>query len=170
MSVWSLQTILRRATAADIPAIMVIERQPGYDLLVGRWDEEQHFHNISRPGVLYLVHDGADGLPIAFAALSGLGRSDGDVVINRMIVRTPDRGIGKLFLSEIMRVAFEGAPTQRLWLRVLPDNHRALHVYHGLGFHEDRLMRGAGTLPDGRRVDLFSMSIPYEEWAARNQV
>jgi len=170
MSVWSLQTILRRATAADIPAIMAIERQPGYDALVGRWDEAQHFYNISKPGVLYLLHDDAEGIPIAFAALSGLGHRDGVVQINRMIVRTPNKGTGKLFLSEIMRVAFEGAPTQRLSLSVLPDNHRALHVYHRMGFHEDRLMHGAGTLPNGRRVDLFSMSIFYEDWAARSAV
>lgn len=170
MSVWSLQTILRRAAAADIPAIMAIERQPGYDALVGRWDEAQHLHNITGPGVLYLVHDDANGVPTAFAALSGLGHREGDVVINRLIVRTPDEGTGKLFLSEVMRVVFEGAPTRRLMLSVLPDNHRALHVYHDMGFHEDRLMRGAGMLPDGRRVDLFSMSILYEDWAARNSV
>lgn len=170
MSVWSLQTILRRATAADIPAIMAIERQPGYDALVGRWDEAQHFHNISKPGVLYFVHDDGEAIPIAFAALSGLGHRDGVVQINRIIVRTPNMGTGKLFLSEVMRVAFEGAPTQRLSLSVLPDNHRALHVYYGMGFREDRLMRGAGTLPDGRRVDLFSMSILYEDWAARGVV
>jgi RimJ/RimL family protein N-acetyltransferase len=168
MTVWTRQTILRRATAADIPAIMEIERRPGYEQLVGRWDEAQHFHNISKPGFLYFVHDGGEGMPIAFAALSGLGHRDGDVVINRMIVRTPGQGVGKTVLRAVMRIAFEGAPTYRLGLRVLPDNLRAQHVYRSQGFKDDRILRGGGTLPDGRRVDLLLMSILHGDWVERN--
>ena len=114
MTVWTRQTLLRRAVATDVPAIMEIERQPGYEQLVGRWNEAQHFQNISKPGYLYLVQDGSLGVPIAFAAISGLGHRDGDVLINRMIVRTPGQGIGKPFLHAIMQLAFEGAPTYRI--------------------------------------------------------
>jgi RimJ/RimL family protein N-acetyltransferase len=167
MTVWTQQTILRRASAADIPAIMEIERQPGYERLVGRWDEAQHLHNISKPGFLYFVHDDGDGLPIAFAALSGLGHPDGDVLINRMIVRRPDIGTGTIFLRAIMRLAFEGAPTLRLWLRVLPDNLRAQHVYRAQGFRDETVLPNAGMRPDGVRVDLLEMSIHYEDWAMR---
>jgi RimJ/RimL family protein N-acetyltransferase len=159
---------LRRASAADISAIMEIERRPGYEQLVGRWDQAQHFQNISKPGYLYLVHDGSDGVPIAFTALSGLGHRDGDVVINRMIVRTPGQGIGKTVLSAVMRLAFEGAPTYRLGLRVLPDNLRAQHLYRSQGFKEERILPGGGTLPSGRRVDLLLMSILHEDWIERN--
>jgi hypothetical protein len=147
---------------------MEIERRPGYDALVGRWDEAQHFHNISKPGYLYLVHDGSESSPVAFVALSGLCHRDGDVVINRMIVRTPGQGIGKTVLSAVMRLAFEGAPTYRLGLRVLPDNLRALHVYRSRGFKDERLLPGGGMLPSGRRVDLLLMSILREDWVERN--
>jgi diamine N-acetyltransferase len=168
MTVWTRQTLLRRAAAADIPAIMEIERQPGYEYLVGRWNEEQHVHNISKPGFLYLVQDDRHGVPTAFAAISGLGHRDGDVLINRMIVRTPDQGIGKPFLQAIMHLAFEGGPTYRIGLRVLPDNHRALHVYRSQGFREERVLAHSGTLPNGKRVDLLLMSISHEDWLARN--
>ena len=30
------------ATQADIPAIMAIERTPGFEDVVGRWSQEQH--------------------------------------------------------------------------------------------------------------------------------
>jgi RimJ/RimL family protein N-acetyltransferase len=166
--IWSQQTVLRRASAADIPAIMDIERQPGYDQLVGRWSAEQHLENISKPGFLYFVHDDSEGTPIAFAALSGMGDSKGEVLINRLMVRTPGTGIGKVFLREIMTVAFEGAPTSRLWLRVRPENERALRLYRAQGFAEEKLLPQAGTTPDGRRVDLMLMSISYEDWAGRN--
>ena len=168
MTVWTRQTIVRRASATDIPAIMEIERQPGYEQLVGRWDQAQHLHNISKPGILYLVHDGTGGVPIAFAALSGLGHRDGEVLINRMIVRTPGMGTGKIFLHAIMAIAFEGAPTSKLWLRVLPDNLRAQHVYRAQGFRDEKVLPNAGIRPDGVRVDLLLMSILHEDWAARN--
>ncbi len=168
MTVWTQQTILRRASAADIPAIMEIERQPGYERLVGRWDEAQHIHNISKPGFLYFVHDDSRAVPIAFAALSGLGHPDGDVLINRMIVRRPGLGTGTIFLRALMRLAFEGAPTLRLWLRVLPDNLRAQHVYRAQGFRDEAVLPNAGMRPDGVRVDLLLMSIQYEDWAALN--
>jgi RimJ/RimL family protein N-acetyltransferase len=166
---WTRQAFFRRASARDIGAIMEIERQPGYELLVGRWSVAQHLKNISQPGLLYLVHDNENGMPIAFAALTGMGHRDGDVMINRMIVREPDKGVGTRALRAVMELAFEGAPTTRLWLRVLPDNHRALHVYRSQGFRDERLLPGAGTGFDGRRLDLLLMSILYEDWAAKRQ-
>lgn len=166
--IWTQQTVLRRASAADIPAIMEIERQPGFDQLVGRWNAEQHLQNISRPGYLYLVHDGMENAPIAFAALSGMGDAKGEVLINRLIVRTPGMGTGKTVLREIMAVAFNGAPTSKLWLRVRPENERALHLYQTHGFAVEQKLPQAGTTPDGKRVDLLLMSIAYEDWAERN--
>lgn len=149
---------------------MEIERRPGYEHLVARWDEAQHVQNISKPGYLYLVHDGSEGVPVAFAALSGMGHREGEVVINRMIVRIPGMGIGKVFLRATMQLAFEGAPTYRMGLRVLPDNLRAQHVYRSLGFKDERILPGGGTLPSGKRVDLLLMTIRREDWAARNPV
>lgn len=148
---------------------MEIERQPGYERLVGRWDEAQHLQNISRPGYLYLVHDDADKRPAAFAVLSGLGQAGGEVLLNRMIVKTPGMGTGAVVLREILEIAFEGSPAERLLLRVLPDNLRALHVYRKHGFAEQRLLPGAGRLPDGKQVNLLLMSISYEDWVARGQ-
>lgn len=166
--IWTKQKILRRAGAADITAIMEIERQPGYDAVVGRWDAGQHLHNISKPGYLYLVHDGEVGeerQPVAFAALSGMGDAKGEVWINRLIVKTPGRGTGRTFLGAIMELVFEGAPTSKLWLRVRPENQRALNLYRSQGFIDERLLPQAGTTPDGSRVDLLVMSILYEDWA-----
>lgn len=166
--IWTQPHILRRASTADITAIMEIERQPGYERLVGRWSAEEHLRNISHHGYLYLVHDGADGIPIAFAALTGMGDSKGEVLLNRIMVRTPGQGIGTRFLKSVMRAVFDGAPTQKLWLRVLPDNSRALHLYRSQGFREERMLEKAGTRPDGVRMDLLVMAITYEDWAARN--
>lgn len=166
--IWTRPDILRRATALDIPAIMDIERQPGFELLVGRWTAEEHLRNISHHGYLYLVHDDEKGVPAAFAALTGMGDAKGEVLLNRMIVRTPGKGVGTFFLKAVMTAVFDGAPTQRLWLRVLPENERALRLYRRQGFMEERILEKAGMRPDGVRVDLLMMSISYEDWARKN--
>ncbi|MBL0370710.1 GNAT family N-acetyltransferase [Rhizobium sp. KVB221] len=159
-------TDIRRAIVTDISAIMQIERQPGYELLVGRWEADQHFRNITDRNFRYLVADSDNGRPIAFAALSGFEKGNGLVLINRLIVKTPGMGVGKQFLRAVMAFVFENTQTQRLWLRVVPDNTRARHVYQLLGFSDEGVLEKAGTRPDGVRVDLAVMSIQRAAWEA----
>ena len=40
---------LARGTPADIPFVMATERLPGYDDLVGRWDEARHHAALADP-------------------------------------------------------------------------------------------------------------------------
>lgn len=167
--IWTGNSGLRRAHAADLAAIMDMERQPGYELVVGQSTYAEHIRNISRPGQLYLVSDDDRGMPHAFAALCGLGYRERDVLLKRLMVRTPGQGTGSRFLSAVMRAVFEGAPTERLFLRVLPDNERALKLYRKLGFHGERLLPSAGMRADGKRVDLLMMEVTREEWDLRNQ-
>ena len=169
MGMWSDQTDLRRATAADIPSIMEIERQPGFDQLVGRWSEAEHLHNISHAGYLYLVLDGMEGLPIAFAALSGLGDGKGEVMMNRMIVRRPGEGTGRRMLERILELVFDCAPTDTLFLRVATYNERAIHVYRSLGFEQRTVLPSAGRRPDGVQVDLLLMALERENWGIRKE-
>ena len=41
---------LRRATSDAIPAIMAIERQPGYDAVLGQWNAQRHAQLLDDPG------------------------------------------------------------------------------------------------------------------------
>src|SRR5690606_14629297 len=109
--IWTGNSGLRRAHAADLAAIMDMERQTGYELVVGQSTYAEHIRNISRPGQLYLVSDDDRGMPHAFAALCGLGYRERDVLLKRLMVRTPGQGTGSQFLSAVMRAVFEGAPT-----------------------------------------------------------
>jgi RimJ/RimL family protein N-acetyltransferase len=166
---WSDNRDLRRATAADIPIIMEIERQPEFDKYVGRWNETEHQNNIANPGYLYLVLDGSEGLPIAFAALSGMGDAKGEITLNRMIVRNPGHGLGKILLPRIMQLVFDGLPASRMLLRVATYNDRAIRVYRSLGFTDEKLLPKAGRRPDGMQVDLMLMSIDWEKWRVRHE-
>ena len=44
------------ATQADIPAIMAIERTPGFEGFIGRWSEEQHAGEMAKASTRYFVH------------------------------------------------------------------------------------------------------------------
>jgi hypothetical protein len=53
---------LSPVTPADIPEVMRIERTPGYDAVVGRFDAEEHAAQMASPTVRYVgIRDG-DGL------------------------------------------------------------------------------------------------------------
>lgn len=162
---WSRLQDLRRANAADIGAIMEIERQPGYERLVGRWTRAEHERNLAQPGFFYLVHDGAEGLPDAFFALSGLGNHNGDTVMNRMILRNPGQGLGARLLPQVMRLVFEGFGARKFLLRVAPYNDRAIRLYRHCGFRDEKILPKAGRRPDGEQIDLLLMSIDWDRWS-----
>jgi RimJ/RimL family protein N-acetyltransferase len=164
---WSRLDDIRRARASDIPAIMEIERQPGYERLVGRWTQTEHERNLAQPGFFYLVHDDERGVPSAFFALSGLGHHEGDAMMNRMILRDPGRGLGSRLLPPVMRLVFEGFGARKFWLRVAPYNERAIRLYHHCGFRDEKVLPKAGRRPDGEQIDLLLMAIDWEAWSDR---
>ena len=59
------------AAPEDIPAIMAIERLPGYDALVGRWEADKHRAEMADPANLYFALREAGALA-GFAIVLGL--------------------------------------------------------------------------------------------------
>lgn len=163
---WTDPHRLRRAHAADLPAIMAIERRPGNEQLVGRYSEEQHLDHLRHPGMLYLVRDDASGKVDAFAALSGIGGADGEVRLNRLMTRAPGNGSGSVFLSAILEAVFDGTPAETIWLNVLTDNQRAIAFYRHFGFAAGPVSPRAGRRPDGVIGDLLTMRLGRDEWLA----
>lgn len=73
------------------------------------------------------------------------------------------RGIGKLATRGILRHAFRDLNLHRLYLHVLPDNHRAIRLYETVGFRHEGVQRQA-LFKDGAFRDLLSMSILRDEF------
>lgn len=147
---------LRRASSDDIPDIMAIERQPGYETLVGQWSAEQHAAHLADPSFHCFVTQN-DGGVAAFVAMHA--QPDG-LLINRIIVRETGRGLGTVLLGEIIRMAPSLSPSPRLWLRVAAHNERAIHLYTAFGFSHETTVAAAGRLPNGQVVDLMVMARP----------
>ncbi len=161
--------MLRLATAEDIPAIMAIERSPGYDQLVGRSSAEFHARAIVDPDYIYLVGLKGDGTIGGFGILRGVTDTMGNLTLKRIAVASPGEGFGKKLLLEIIGWVFENTQTHRFWLDHIINNDRAAHVYESCGFRREGVMRQAYALPDGERIDLALMSILRPEWEARRK-
>lgn len=154
------------ATDPDIPAIMVIEREPGFEGLVGRWSHEQHADEMAKPSVRYLVlREG--GEVAGFALLQRVGEADARVHLKRIAVRKPGGGTGSRLLLGVLDWLFSNTETNRIDLDVYVENERARRAYEKAGFQVEGRLREYHLGADGIRHDVWLMSILRREWEVR---
>ncbi|HEY8612604.1 MAG TPA: GNAT family protein [Roseomonas sp.] len=158
---------LRRATTADIPFIMAVERIHGHDAFINRQSEDEHAAALSSPAFAYFLAIPGDGAPAGFAILSELADPHGNHCLKRIAVAEPGRGLGTPFFNAVTDWAFENTGVHRFWLHTLSTNARARHVYASQGFTEEGHLREARPRPDGSRDSLVIMSMLRPEWQAR---
>lgn len=137
---------------ADIPEIMRIERLPGYDAFVGRWDLGEHTDEMASPDARYFGLRDGGGLK-GFVILQKV--REPSVRLRRIAVDGVERGLGTQVLREVMDHVFEATEATALHLDVHVDNARAHHVYVREGFVEQGQFDGLHRL----------MEIPRARWA-----
>ena len=125
---------LRRATPDDIGFILATERLPGYDKLVGRFDEDVHRASLADDDWLYFIGLDDAGKAQGFAILQDRNKNDGNEFLRRIAVTNAGGGFGKPFLAAIVDWVFSKTQAQRFYLYVRNENTRARHVYASLGF------------------------------------
>ena len=157
--------LIRPATEADIPIIMEIERMPGFEAYVGRSERAQHEAMMAAAECRYIMLDDETG-PAGFAILQGAGAVNGIVYLKRIAIRSPGKGLGKRFLTELIRLSFEEYDAAKFWLDAFETNQRARHVYAACGLQHDGVLREHYPLADGTRANLVVMSILKREWVA----
>jgi hypothetical protein len=163
----SPKLVLRAAAAADIAAVMAIERMPGFEFCVGRSDENEHRAMLASPSHAYRLGVAESGAIEAFAILRDIGDRHGNLYLKRVAVRRPGAGLGTAFLALVLDEAFGVLGAHRFHLDCFVDNARAQRAYMKLGLTRDGLLRQAFRLPDGTRKDLVLMAILASEWRAR---
>ena len=99
----------------------------------------------------------------AFAMLRGLLSEHKQVELKRIVVRTPNEGIGRELLTEVAGRAFGEYSAHRLFLDVFVTNDRARHVYENFGFRKEGIMRDA-VYRDGAYHSLVLMSLLETEY------
>ena len=142
---------LSALTPDDIPEIMRIERLPGYDAVVGRFEADEHAEQFASPDACYFgLRDGAR--LAGFVIMQEI--REPTVLLRRIAVGEPERGIGTRLVRGVMDWTFETTHAQALKLDVHVDNARAKHVYEREGF----------APYDQDEVHHF-LRIPRERWA-----
>jgi len=156
--------MMRRATAADLPAIMAIERLKLFHVFIGQSGAEEHARWQDEDDSDELVWE-VDGAVRGFAVLQKL-TSPATVLLKRIAVDAPGEGLGTPFVHAVMAHVFAMPHVHRLELDTSAENPRARHVYEKLGFVHEGRVRDVYRVDD-RFVssDLFSILRP--EWEAR---
>ena len=151
------------AVADDVPAIMAIERLPGYDALVGRWEADRHRSEMASPSAAYLALREAGKLA-GFAIVLGLDDPNHRAHLKRIAVAEPGRGAGAGVLRGVIDHVFAETGTNRLDLDVFVGNDRAKRAYERAGFTAEGVMREHHAVAGGGFRDVWLMSILRREW------
>ncbi|NUS99371.1 MAG: GNAT family N-acetyltransferase [Sphingomonas sp.] len=157
------------ATQADIPAIMAIERTPGFEDFVGRWSAEQHAEQMSKDNSRYFVlRDG--GAVTAFAIFQNIGEPDRRVHLKRIVASEAGQGAGSRLLQRALDWLYTETETNRIDLDLFVENERARRAYEKLGFIVEGRLRDYHRSVDGRIRDALIMSILRTDWAKRHRL
>ena len=148
--------MLLALTPADIPEIMRLERRPGYEAFVGRWEADEHAAEMASPLARYFGLRDGDRLA-GFVMLQELDQPV--VLLRRIAVDTVSQGVGGRLLRGVMDWVFRETAAEGLRLDVLPANARARRAYAREGFEDD----GEAVIHGLPHV---LMSIPRARWAA----
>lgn len=155
---------LEPATAADIDEIMRIERLPGNEQLVGRFERAEHEREFELPGTRYLAWRGEGGSLQGFAILQRFDNPHKNVNLRRIIVAEPGSGTGRAFLPALVDWFFECGDHNRLDLNVYVHNERAWRAYLRQGFVEEGVQREIGIGWDGQFKSMKLMSMLRSDW------
>jgi RimJ/RimL family protein N-acetyltransferase len=118
-------------TPADIPEVMRIERLPGYDAVVGRFTAKEHAEQFASPDACYFGLRDSERL-LGFVIMQEI--REPTVLLRRIAVGEPERGVGTRLVRGVMDWTFETTPAEALKLDVHVQNPRARHVYEREGF------------------------------------
>ncbi len=159
---------LRAARPEDIPSIVAFESSPVAREFVGQWSEERHRATLSGADARYFVAETETGGVAGYAILRGLAETGRSIELKRIVVGTPERGLGRKIITELLRIVFDELHAHRLFLDVFEDNPRARHLYESLGFVYEGTMRDAAQR-NRSWCNLLLMSMLEEEYAVNRK-
>lgn len=152
---------LRRASEADVPAIMELERSI---FVTDAWSERSMLSEVTGEHGYYLIAfepetpdriDGYAGL------LAPRGGAEGDIQTIAVAPHARRRGLGRtLMLALIGETRRRGA--RELFLEVRADNPGAQSLYRELGFEEIGV-RPRYYQPDGVDAVVMRLAVPNPE-------
>lgn len=158
---------LRRATLGDLPFLMALEEETCRQGFTGKDSLEEHQGCLADEEFVYWIVEAANKAA-GFAILAGVGSENRSVLIKRIAMAEPGKGVGREAMRQIIRMAFTSYRAHRLWLDVYPENERARRLYRSLGFQEEGVMRDC-IVDRGQFRSLILMSLLEGEAGAMGE-
>lgn len=159
---------LREASVADIAWIMGVERMPGYERLVGRWDADTHARSFGDDSYRTFIGE-EDGAPVGFVLVRGWNAADHVTLLKRVAIVTPGEGTGTRLVSAVLAEIFSHTVAHRVCIGCFPDNLRARKAYEKAGFVAEGISRGSAYF-HGEHHDELVLAILRPEWVARHRL
>lgn len=152
---------LRRAEAADVPAIMELERSV---FVSDAWSERSMLSEVTGQHGYYLVAFDPDE-PGTIDGYAGLlaprGGGEGDIQTIAVAPRARRRGLGRALMRALIGEA-RNRGAREVFLEVRADNPAAQTLYRELGFEEIGV-RPKYYQPDGVDAIVMRLTIPTPE-------
>ena len=159
---------LRQATREDIPYIMQVERMPGYDKLVGRWDADQHAKAMGDPAYRTFIAS-ENGRNVGFVMIRGWNSPDHVTLIKRVAVEHPGGGLGTRMVEAAVAEIYSNTVAHRIWIGCFPDNVRARKAYEKAGFVAEGISRGSAYFY-GQHHDELVLGLVRPDWEQRHRL
>ena len=150
----------RRATSADLAAIMAIERAT---FATDAWSAATMAGELDSPHTHYLVVED-DARPDAVVAYAGLlapqGASEADIQTIAVVEEARGTGLGRALMRDLIAEADRRGATE-VFLEVRADNPAAQGLYRSLGF-EQIATRPRYYQPDGVDALVMRLGLPAD--------
>jgi len=124
----------------DLAFLMALEAEHHANGWIGQDSEATHRAWLAEAANRYFVIE-HKGERAGFVIVQGVEPVHRNVLVKRLAVSEPGRGVGREALRQVMRLAFTEGNAHRLWLDVYDDNPRARRTYRALGFREEGTLR-----------------------------
>lgn len=159
---------------SDLAFVLSVENDPANRPYITPWDRTQHEGAVRFPDFRHFIveHEGQrDG----FVILQGCRNPHQSIELKRLVLATHGRGLGRVCVQLLKRMAFRDLRAHRFWLDVKAQNERALGLYRSEGFVEEGRLResvrvtgsASGHDPQAAWDSLIVLSLLDREYAER---
>jgi diamine N-acetyltransferase len=153
---------LVEAEETDLEWILNIEETAVKGGFVSGDHAMRHRMQMSDRTVLYLIAKRGEER-VGFVILRGIWGAEPVIELRRIVIGPTDAGHGQAVIALTLYKAFHELNAHRVWLDVIDDNMRALHVYRKMGFTEEGRFREAAHRKDVWK-DLLIFGMLKSEW------
>ncbi|MEZ5939534.1 MAG: GNAT family protein [Hyphomonadaceae bacterium] len=153
------------AEESDLDWILNLEETAEKGGFVSGDNVMRHRLQMSDRTCLYLIAKRGDE-PIGYVLLRGISGSEPVIELKRIVIGQTDAGHGQGVMGLALVKCFQELNAHRVWLDVIFDNDRAIHVYKKIGFKEEGRLREA-ALRKGEWCDLMIFGLLKSEFGKK---